>query len=289
VSTKSGEQQGTNCTQDQAKRWAGEFPLTLLNEALQKLAPCLSFKSTSELVKHYPSKNKRVLDRLLHDIGMELLMFPHVRDSSVFFGSRYGVSPVSASTGASTQGASGSRPEEAGQESGTSAAGTTTASGPRAYASNDPRSVKRALKRFIPRGLGRDKVVTLCNELKNINIEKCPHAFCFLLRSVFELSAEAYCADHQAASGPSMKKGDGSDKHLVDVLSEIKVHLTKNGQDKNMTKRLHGAITELARPSGLLSVTSMNQLVHNPHFLVLPADICTLFSKVMPLLEEMNA
>jgi len=55
-----------------------------------------------------------------------------------------------------------------------------------------------------------------------------------------------------------------------------------------MVKTLHGAMTEIGKSDGILSVTSMNQLVHNPSFSVLSGDICTLFGNIYPLLEAMN-
>ena len=72
------------------------------------------------------------------------------------------------------------------------------------------------------------------------------------------------------------------------VLRDITNHLTKNKADKERTKQLHGAMTELARPEGLLSVTSMNQLVHSPKFSVTTGDVCQLFGNIFPLLEAMN-
>lgn len=45
---------------------------------------------------------------------------------------------------------------------------------------------------------------------------------------------------------------------------------------------------ELAKPTGLLSVTSMNQLVHNPAFSVTASDISSLFNNIFPLLEALN-
>ena len=71
-------------------------------------------------------------------------------------------------------------------------------------------------------------------------------------------------------------------------MRDIQKHITKNNSDKEKTKELHGAITELAKPEGLLSVTSMNQLVHNPSFSIQANDISILFGNVFPLLEEMN-
>jgi len=64
--------------------------------------------------------------------------------------------------------------------------------------------------------------------------------------------------------------------------------VTGNNSNKAMTKVLHGGLTEIAKPDGLLSVTSMNQLVHSPTFSIAPNDIARLFGNVYPLLEALN-
>lgn len=128
----------------------------------------------------------------------------------------------------------------------------------------------------------------LLKEIKRLKIADHPHAFCFLLRCLFELSAKAYCADHSSSGGPEIINKKGYDKSLADLLREIVKHITQNDTDKQKQKDLHGAITELGRKDGILSVTSMNQLVHNPSFSIQPGDICILFHNISPLLEEMN-
>ena len=105
---------------------------------------------------------------------------------------------------------------------------------------------------------------------------------------MFEISAKAYCADHGSSGGPSYLKKNGTNKSLAVILKEIQNHITKNNTDKEKMKELHGAITELAKPEGLLSVTSMNQLVHNTSFSIQANDISILFGNIFPLLEEMN-
>ena len=60
---------GKNLTSQQSERWAGDYPLTVLNEAIQKLAPAMNIQ-VKELSQQYPVKNKRVLDKVLYDIGM---------------------------------------------------------------------------------------------------------------------------------------------------------------------------------------------------------------------------
>lgn len=78
------------------------------------------------------------------------------------------------------------------------------------------------------------------------------------------------------------------DKTLVDLLRAVTNHITGGVPTHPKTRELHGALTQLATPQGILSVTSMNQLVHNRTFSVIPGDICVLFHNIYPLLEEMN-
>lgn len=159
--------------------------------------------------------------------------------------------------------------------------------GEKAIATTDPRAVRKCLREFTPLGKKRGKVVDLKKEAAQIDINQTPLAFCFVLRSMFEISAKVYCVEH-AADAPKATKSDGSDRSLVDVLRDIVKHMTKNNSDKPKVKALHGAIAELGKNEGLLSVTSMNQLIHNPRFSVEPGDISIRFFNVFPLLEEMN-
>jgi hypothetical protein len=281
---------GRNLSLQQAERWAGDYPLTVLNEALQKLAPKMIPSSVKEISIQYPNKNKKIIDNVLYDIGNKQLKFEKIRDREKYFGLKYGVGiPQSSGTTTATTSHTESSASKASEQNSNNSAQTARGHAKRpAYASNDPKSVIRQLKRFTPLGNGREKLVTLLNESRNIKIDKCPHAFCFLLRSLFELSAKAYCSEHKSTGGPKYKKTNGEDKYLVDILSEITNHLTGNNTNRNKIQELHGAMAELAKKNGVLSVTSLNQLVHNPSFTVSPSDICSLFGNVYPLLEEMN-
>jgi hypothetical protein len=165
----------------------------------------------------------------------------------------------------------------------------TSAAAQRAVATSDPRAVRRLLKDFAPRGKKREKVVALRDEAVRLDLSHTPLAFCFVLRSMFEISVKAYCADHTSTGGPSTTKANGQDRHLVEVLRDVTKHMTGNKSDKEKVKALHGAMTEIGESEGILSVTSMNQLVHNPRFSVAPADIALLFGNVFPLLEAMNS
>lgn len=289
---------GKNVSEQQRERWSGDYPLTVLDEAVKRLAPRFGATSSRELVDQYPKKIKfrKGLDDILRDIGLEVIGFKSFRSEATDFAMTYGIplpvklggtnSPAATRGGASTSSATGS--ENAG---GAGTSSTPAASGrgkTKAVATNDPKAVMRALKSFSPRGKNREKLMTLLVEAKLLNLNKHPHAFCFLLRSMFEISAKAYCLDHSAGGGPKHKKAKGEDRALVDVLRDISDHLTKNNKDQSMTRALHGAMTELGKKEGILSVVSLNQLVHNPKFTVDETHISTLFGNIFPLLEEMN-
>jgi hypothetical protein len=297
-------QKGKNRTDQQAQRWAGDFNITVLEEAMKRVATRLGCANSPELAKTYPKiKNRAELENIIKDIGQQELGFDAIRKTD--FASDYGIPPLpgkgnsgAAAGGASTStsndsgaesGTSGGRTNgTSGQDSGTSEGGTSgQGKGPKAVAMGDPRRVKRILRDFAPRGKNREKVVSLRDELCELKLDKNPIAFCFLLRSMFEVSAKAYCVDHHADGLAAIAK-DGRDKTLVDVLRDITKHLTNDKKDKEALKRLHGAMTELGRQDGILSVTSMNQLVHNPKFSLQVGDIVVLFGNIFPLLEEMN-
>ena len=282
---------GKNRTPDQAQQWAGDYPLTVLAEAMNRLAGRLGADSARDLADRYPSISHRdAVETIAHDIGLGLLKFTDIRKSGEDFAERYGVPPLSADDDDAEPGSE--EPKKPGEKEGTGKPGTETGGktkGEKAPAASlrDPKAVKAAIKSFTPRGPDREKVVLLRDEIRALHLKNNPLAFCFLLRSMFEISAKAYCGEHGAKGGLSTKK-KGKDRPLVDILRDITKHLTKSNTDKERTKQLHGAMAELARPEGLLSVTSMNQLVHNPKFSVTTGDVCQLFGNIFPLLEAMN-
>ncbi len=318
---------GNNISSEQSARWSGDYGVTILDEALAKLYSRLGFKSIAALVDEYPSdkKLKEILDKMMLEIGLKKLSFKKIRDANKDFAINYGVSPIPStvpdSTGTTSESSSGtgtgratesgspgtanpsssntstgspSTPPPVTNPTGTSSSSgaspatpSTSSSNPVANAINDPRNVAEMLNRFTPRGNNRQKVVTLRNEMKTLDIKKNPIAFCFLLRSMFEISAKAYCKDHSIQT----KKAGGEDKKIAALLLEISKHMVDQtpAPDKRAKEQeLHGATAEITKPTGLLSVTSMNQLIHSTTFSISPPDISTLFYVIYPLLEAMN-
>lgn len=304
-------EKGKNISTTQAARWAGEYPLTVLDEAIKRIAGRLGLKSGPEVAKAYPKlSNRPGLEDLILDIGLSNVKFKDVRHES--FGEKYGMpapqssgqpngtsqtnpSSSSASNGSSSTSNTGGIGSAAGAAGGTQSSSSqngspssATTKNPSAHPANDPRAVAILLKKFKPKGAGRSKLATLLTEAKLMDIMSTPHAFCFVLRSMFEVSAKAYCDDHASTGGPKAVEPNGRDRELIKILRDIVQHLTANKSDKAMTRALHGAITELGNPESVLSVTSMNQLVHNPRYVINGASVCNLFANVFPLLEEMN-
>jgi len=279
---------GKNSTPDEKARWAGDYPLSVLEEAIKKVAPRMGFPTAPALVSAYPSTRDRdPIEKILRDIGQKELGFDDIRSKDVDFAARYGV-PTAPTPGAASSPAAGAPGSAGGTTKPSSGAQSQPKSKPRALSITDPKAVKRHMKGFAPKGSNREKLELLRIEAARLDVGKTPLAFSFVLRSMFEISAKAYCADHVSSSGPTSQKADGTDRALVDVLRDISNHLTKNNTDKNMQRVLHGAMTELGNPHGLFSVTSFNQLVHNPRFSITAGDVATRFGTVFPLLEEMN-
>lgn len=161
--------------------------------------------------------------------------------------------------------------------------------GPPSSATNDPRAVTKALKKFRVHGNNREKVAVLLEEMKRIQLKDHPHAFCFLLRSVFEISAKIYCDQQEPKISLYEKDKPSREKSLATLINDVVQHMTKDGKDKNTEKLLHGALTELRNPDRFLSVTSMNQLVHNPNFTIDPSHVSTVFFSIFPLLKHLNS
>src|SRR5690606_33410223 len=111
---------------------------------------------------------------------------------------------------------------------------------PKAYSIHDQRTVTQTLKKFTPKGNDRQKLVTLRDELKKLKVKDNPIAFCFLLRSLFEISSNIYSTEN---SIPKSKTNKGKTIHntLKQQLNAVTLHLTANNTNKGMVKALHGA------------------------------------------------
>ena len=146
------------------------YPLTVLEEAVSKIAMRVGFTSLQALVDAYPAVKayRPALENMLHDIGKEILTFPIIRNKDSNFAlARYGIPFVPTSQSSTTSTAPTIVQVPKPQPPATSAApptSTPTSTSPpptqksTAVAIDDERSVLRKLRSFAPRGQHREKV-----------------------------------------------------------------------------------------------------------------------------------
>jgi hypothetical protein len=273
---------GKTVSEEQRERWGGDYPLSILDDVMKRLASRCGVTTQKELSESYPRgiSCRPNLEKVLSEIGLGNLGFPVIRGVPEFGKAIYGFPALKTD---------GRESRKGGRNAGKSAPKKKkpvprTTPKEKAFSTTDSRSVIQVLKKFTPAGNNREKVVALLNEARKLRLTDHPISFCFVLRSMFELSAKAYCKDHRIRT----TKRNGWDKDLVVLLRESCNHLTKDETDRALVKQLHGAMTDLGNKKGLLSITSMNQLVHNPHFSLHESHICTVFGNIFPLLEALN-
>jgi hypothetical protein len=266
--------------------WAGDYPITVLQELLRRLTPILEFQKISDFSKKYPGKSvPKNLDELIREIGERIKGFEHIRDEDTFnlILNQLGLEPLNGQN----KPASGS-PSGNGNEA--KPVAKKAPKKPIAISNTDPKYIIQTLKKFIVRGDNREKVVALRDEAIRLkSIELYPYSFCFLLRSMFEISGKAYCKEN-GISVYKLVNQKKIDNKLIDVMKDARKHIIANSEvPKLIEQQLHGAITELSKPEGLLSVTSLNQLVHNANFSTNGQNIASIFGNVYPLLEQLNS
>lgn len=312
---------GKNLQYHQKEIWSGDYKLTILDEAIRKLYKRMGYDSVSELVEKYPKIEKvKELENILLGVGTQIISFETVRSKKQDFGELYGIpAPIDEQEDIDNEEKPASTnniehpgvPAAASPQSGNNTNinsptpvnspnpvvetptnnnvpnnnTNTSKKSPKALPIGDPRNIKKELRKFQPRGNNREKVASLRDEMKKLNINDTPMAFCFLLRSIFDISAKAYCIDHGLER---VYKKSGYEKSLHDLLDQITKHLIGTPPNKEVERELHAAMSELSDKYGILSVTSMNQLIHNPKVVIKADDIPVLFSNIFPLLKAIN-
>lgn len=132
---------GQNITPSQKQRWAGEYNLSVVDEAAKRLAPRMSLASSRDLADSYPKiKFRLALEEVLHDIGSEMVGFEEVRtaDFAVADGIPASTSQISSTTASS---GSGQGTPSSTKQGSTSPKGTTKR---KAVSIDDPRSIPSA-------------------------------------------------------------------------------------------------------------------------------------------------
>jgi hypothetical protein len=86
---------GKNATAHQVERWSGDYPLTVLEEAIKRVSTRFGASNAPDLAKKYPAVECRdVLETILRDIGLKIVRFETIRDKKGDFAADYGLPEV---------------------------------------------------------------------------------------------------------------------------------------------------------------------------------------------------
>lgn len=283
-------------TEEDRERWGGDYPLTILDEALQKIATRLGIPSARGVVDEAlktPALQK-LLGTIIHDIGTDTLKTRELRSPSWGPTYKLPVAPTSKSaaptvpTTLESTVAAGSIPgaPPASTAVPTVAASTTTRV-LKTLSLSDPQSVRRELRKLTPKGKSSSKVVDLLFEAKKLKLEQTPICFCLLLRSMFEISVRDYCSANKIPFN-KIKNGKTKEKSLSDLLVDAGNHVISKSSDPTIKGLIRAASIEIKNPHGVLSIPVMNALVHSPTATITSGHIVVGFHKIFPLLVAIS-
>jgi hypothetical protein len=91
---------GQNLTQHQKDRWAGVYPLSVLEEAVKRLSPRFGAANSRDFAKLYPNKitHRDAVEQILYQIGLGSLGFDKIRNKAEDFADAYPCPAVEAPT-----------------------------------------------------------------------------------------------------------------------------------------------------------------------------------------------
>ena len=284
----------------QKKKWSGVFPITILDEILPKLSSYLNYSNIKQLIEDYPKRNNELIDSIIFDIGNGLLGFQDVRDICFLKDDKYSqLAETNFASEAGFEAESDKKAENNKSEMAEETQKTYTSNNNTAKQENvkrktlsqslsNQRSVRRVLRNFKPHGKDNEKVVTLRDEMLQLDIAKNPLAFCFLLRSMIEISLKVFAQNSPNSFSVEevSNKGKLYSRELRKIIDDAISFFVE--KDVSNQKKLYGAKVTLGNDNSILSVTSLNQLIHNPKFSLSSGDICRGFHNIFPLIELLN-
>ncbi len=142
---------GKTVSKRQAEQWGGDYPLSILDEAIKKVAERCGCDSARVLADKYPRiKFRPALENMLCDIGLGELTFPDMRSEPEFGAAKYEfpeIPEVDQKAGKTTK-----------KKKSTKKKTTKTSKKAAAKPMADQRSVKAVLRDFVPKGKNLKKL-----------------------------------------------------------------------------------------------------------------------------------
>lgn len=272
-------------TPERRTQLLGNFPLTTLVRFYAELCKNLPIAIPDLPAVYITHPRKPEIKRFLNAVENEQVTS---RDSVNIVAQYVCAQPASPQTPPPTMQQNAQTPNTPRPQSASNTTGATpiTAAPPprtRPAPSNDtPASVKRYLRQITPRVSGTAKINTLVNEMRKINIERCPTIFSLALRTLLELSVKGYM--HRKAL-PEFET-NGNEKKINRKVIDCISHLISQGKDPS---RLNGIKAQLtAGKENHLSINALHEAVHSPQFSLTADKVCLSFHNMDQLLRYLN-
>lgn len=285
---------GSNFKVLQQTLWAADYPITVLDAALPKIANRLDYDSTKDLVSRYPQISYQLeLEDLLQKIGLKQIGFDIIREKKEFnekkwldhfFGDEEEAVNVIADN-TQNKGVS-----EGSSQAKNTGIGTPTAS-EEAVIPQQKQNIKSApsvdtqkalrqnLQSLTISGQDTSKISKIRKEMLNLSLSKYNIAFILLYRSFVELSADKYCDIHNISKNNSKGRKLELNKILLKIMDD------KLNKDSSYKDRLSSSRREINKRDNLFSTNSINDVVHGPYFMITSKEICIGFNNMLPLLR----
>lgn len=285
---------------EETEEWQLYFSVPALDELLMVCAKLFNC-DVPDLLKSYATLAwKKQLDKIVLAIGREENGYEYRTIRTPDFLTRHGIvsTPSNQASISRNQLGSGvsSNPQQipASPVPGTTSPRNGSTGLPLSQSAIKTKTFRNALKTLVPRGHGREKIVTLRDESLTLDIRRTPNVFVFVLRSIIEISATVYAGEH----GIEIKKRDrngnlsGERKELKALLQDIKNHLCSNDeywkQASNKTS-LEDSLRHLTSGNmSLLSISDMHNTVHSTTGIASADLIYAELPHILPLLKAMN-
>lgn len=274
-------------TDDERYFWQLNYPLTILQEILPKIAGILGVSTSAVVSGCAVGSYGPALTSIVLGIGRKTIHFQDIRNSD--FLDQHGI-----------RSARGGRPDTsspaAGQSQQDQAGSTTneTLGGVRRPRMQSIHArLRKCLREICVFGNDREKIKKLINEMIALDAEKTPLIFAYSLRSLIDISAHAYAEENNIpVSHPAGAHGETVGYSLASVLAQVKDHIVSNRPNwavRTNKKGLENALRHCTQTSlSFLSISDLNCLVHDRSSIVTPQLLEAEVPVIVPLIKAMN-
>ena len=248
-----------NLTAEEKAAVASNFPITTLDRIISNPAvrQKLGIQITDgEYYFIYPEKEQiKVVKRIILDLATKAIKVDAVKNSEQQIAYVDGLPKTSMPSGMKLK-----IPESVSAL--IKAHPTPSQPQPKPASSHSPLNRKTLVPKEFTLTIANGKAAQLFYELRNLNIDKFPIAGAVSLRSFVEAVVEIYCSTNMIITKhiPKPGKTDSKTFSLAEKVEAVLVHVTPNLTKQQIT----AARASLTGPASVISVSRLNEYVHNP-------------------------